>query len=119
MVFHIPDGVKIYGGYNPTTDSQDIPANVTILSGDIDSNDALDANGKITTGTNTGNAYHVVLASPAYYDGVGVTIDGFSITGGNANGSSTIAVNGNLVYNSQSGGIYTYYGTNTLSNNDV
>ncbi|MBB3842005.1 parallel beta-helix repeat protein, partial [Runella defluvii] len=117
VTFHIPDGVTIEGGYN-ATGSRDIAANATILSGDIDNNDVLDANGKITSGNAT-NAYHVVLASAASTGGVGVTIDGFSITGGNANGSSGITVNGTSIPRVGGGGICTAFGTNTLSNNTL
>ncbi len=109
VVFHIPDGVTIEGGYNAATNSRDITANVTVLSGDIDNNNTLD----------NGNAYHVVLASANSTTGVGVTIDGFSVTGGNAKGSSSITVNGNSIYRDSGGGIYTNFGTNTLSNNTL
>ncbi len=47
VVFHIPDGVTIEGGYNAATGLRtEAPfggLGATILSGDIDSNDALDA----------------------------------------------------------------------------
>ncbi|HAK78025.1 MAG TPA: hypothetical protein DCM71_14220, partial [Runella sp.] len=108
ITFHIPDGVTMEGGYNATTGSRDIAANVTTLSGDIGTADIA-----------TDNAYHVVLASAASSGGVGVTIDGFSITGGNASEGSTITVNGNTLYRYIGGGIYTFYGMNTLSNNTL
>ncbi len=109
VVFHIPDGVTIEGGYNAATNSRDITANVTVLSGDIDNNNTLD----------NGNAYHVVLASANSTTGVGVTIDGFSITGANANGSGSFIVNDNYIQKFYGGGISTRAGTNTLSNNTL
>jgi len=106
VTFHLPDGIAIYGGFPNGGGSQDVVANPTILSGDIG-----------TVIDNSDNTYHVVLASASSIDGIGVTIDGFSITGGNANESGTITVNGNDIEVGNGGGIATYYGTNTLTNN--
>jgi parallel beta-helix repeat protein len=66
---------------------------VTILSGDIS-----------TPGDNSDNSYHVVTGS-----GVSATtiLDGFTITGGNANGPNTL---------SYGGGIYNYMGSPTVTN---
>jgi hypothetical protein len=118
--FHIPDGVTIKGGYNAATGNRDITANVTTLSGDFNGNDIVSGSGATLSITNnTENAYHVVLASAASSGGVGVTIDGFTIKGGNANDPTGFLVNGNFSYREEGGGIYTYYGTNTLSNNTL
>ncbi len=106
VTFHLPDGIAIYGGFPNGGGSQDVGANPTILSGDIG-----------TVIDNSDNTYHVVLASASSIDGIGVTIDGFSITGGNANESGIITVNGNDIEVGYGGGIATYYGTNTLTNN--
>jgi Putative metal-binding motif/Secretion system C-terminal sorting domain len=109
LTFHIPDGVTIEGGYNASTGARDITANVTILSGDIG-----------TASDSTDNAYHVVLASAASNSGVGVTIDGFTITGGNTNAANTaVTVNGNSIFRIYGGGISSYLGTNTMSNNTL
>ena len=109
--FHVKDGVKIYGGFfgnqnNPP--ARQIPAHNTILSGDIG-----------IEGVNTDNVFHVVLASAPSSGGIGVTIDGFTISGGNADGSVSITVNGNDIIRNRGGGIYTYGGTNTLTNNTL
>ncbi|MBK9213497.1 MAG: hypothetical protein IPO14_11240 [Saprospiraceae bacterium] len=107
--FFVKDGVKIYGGFAGTETALSqrlITTNVTILSGDIG-----------TVGVATDNAYHVVLTSAASSGGVGVTIDGFTITGGNANVSTFIMVNSNPFARFNAGGVYTYNGTNTVSNN--
>jgi hypothetical protein len=109
--FHLRDGLKIYGGFAGTETSitaRNIAANPTILSGDIG-----------TLEDATDNAYHVVLASAAETTGIGMTIDGFSITGGNADVSSVIIVNGYNVFRDLGGGIYATHGTNTLTNNTL
>ncbi len=115
VTFHIPDGVKIEGGYNAATNSRDITANVTILSGDIDNNDEI-TDGKITSGNNN-NTYHVVIAAGS----VGVTIDGFFITGGNANDAtfSRMTVGLYEIYRAFGGSIQIIGGTNTISNNTL
>jgi hypothetical protein len=110
ITFHIPDGVTIEGGYNASTGTRDITANVTTLSGDIDNNNTLD----------DGNAYHVVLTTTASSNTTStIKIDGFAITGGNANGTYYIIVNGNTVARNIGGGICTLSGTNTLTNNMI
>ena len=56
-------------------------ANVTILSGDIDNNDSQTPiiTDLATVTGNTTNSYHVVTGA------TGATLDGFTITAGNAN----------------------------------
>jgi len=82
--FRMIEGVEIYGGFAGTevlpserTDYGVGGANETILSGDIG-----------TVGNNSDNTYHVFY----HPDGIGLTssavLDGFTITGGNANGST-------------------------------
>ena len=72
--FALAVGVAVYGGFagvETALGDRDPAANVTILSGDIR-----------TPGVITDNSYHVVVgASDA-------TLDGFTMTGGNANGES-------------------------------
>ena len=119
--FYVKDGVKIYGGFAGTEtllSERNITANITTLSGDFNSNDAVSGSGSTLSITgNTENAYHVVLASAPTSGGLGVTVDGFSIIGGNANTNTVITVNGNNVARDNGGGIYTINGTNTLTNN--
>ncbi len=114
--FHIPDGVTILGGYDAATDSRNISANVTTLSGDLDGDDIIDANGAISSG-NTNNANSVVMAA----GNTGVTIDGFYITGGNANVNSFTLIfsNSYFYYNDFGGGIFIDRGTNTITNNTL
>lgn len=85
VAFVMKSGVGLYGGFagNETARSQrDVETNVTILSGDIgDSGDATD------------NSYHVLIGAS------NAILDGFTITGGNANGA---------VYHARGGGLICY-----------
>jgi hypothetical protein len=71
--FQLAAGVSLYGGFagnEVTRGARNIAYNKTILSGDIG-----------TPGVNTDNVYHVVTGA------TGAVIDGFTITGGMANGA--------------------------------
>lgn len=107
--FTLVNGVALYGGFAGTEtarDQRDWEAHVTVLSGDLDGNDTTDANGVVTNTSNiTGsNAYHVVT-------GGGVTetavLDGFTITGGQANGGAQ---------DMRGSGMYNAGGSPTLTN---
>ncbi|MDR1341406.1 MAG: hypothetical protein LBK58_15335, partial [Prevotellaceae bacterium] len=107
--FVMKPGVKIYGGFptgasdvnNNTLSSRNWVANQTILSGDIG-----------TAGTATDNIYHVVIAA----GNLGTALlDGFTITGGYGNTSSSITVNGRSIARNYGAGI-TVHGTMTFSN---
>lgn len=107
--FQLVDGVSIYGGFAATeTDrtERDWKVNLSILSGDIDGDDAVDARGVVTS-TNSivgGNNHHVVTGS-------GVTrtarLDGFIVTAGKADGATPFDLGG---------GIYNHEGSPTLYN---
>ena len=75
--FQLLNGVELKGGYAglgaPDPDLRDIDGNTSILSGDIG-----------VAGTNGDNSYHVVTGSSVDSNGI---LDGFTITGGHANGS--------------------------------
>jgi len=75
--FQLIDGVAVYGGFAGTEtarDQRDPAANVTILRGDL--------NGDDVGFTNNGdNSYHVVTGADD------TTLDGFTISGGNADGA--------------------------------
>ena len=89
--FQLGSGVGVYGGFAGTEGSlneRDWLANVTILSGDIG-----------TAGNTSDNVYHVITASAM--DSTAI-LDGFTVTGGNANSASFPDDTG--------GGMYTYYG---------
>ncbi|QNA44166.1 Ig-like domain-containing protein [Lacibacter sediminis] len=79
--FSLKEGVSIYGGFSgieTSIDQRNLTLNKTVLSGDIDQND----NGGIASQAN--NSYHVVDGSNAR--NAPITIDGFTIKGGNALG---------------------------------
>ncbi len=102
-------GTTIWGGYPNGGGVRDWVANPTILSGDIG-----------TANDSTDNAYHVLLAvgsSSATPITNTLKIDGFTITGGNANNNTgTITVNGVTVPRNFGGGMLNYYAAPTLSN---
>jgi hypothetical protein len=143
--FHLKNGVALYGGFAGTETSRnqrDWESHVTVLSGDIDGDDIVDAHGVVTDTARIqgNNAYHVVVGS-------GVTgsslLDGFTVTAGatatsggcpdecgagilNEGGSPTIrhlTFRGNMA-RSAGGGMYNDGGSPTLaqvtfSDNDV
>jgi len=97
--FHMKNGVAVYGGFagwEGTVDERNNwgigQVNETILSGDLKDNDGKPSEDFAE------NAYHVV-----YNSGINSTaiIDGFTITGGNANGDDYAGTGGGI-YNSSS-----------------
>ena len=85
--------VAIYGGFAGTESvlsERNVSLNRTVLSGDLDMD-----------GDTSDNAYHVVTGA------TGATIDGFTITLGNADGSGS---------NDRGGGMYNYYDSPTVTN---
>ncbi len=100
--FQMKEGISIFGGFagNEAFDYdkslRDFDANQTILSGDIG-----------TPGVNTDNCYHVFY----HPQGLGLTslavLDGFTITGGNANGSNP---------HYDGGGIFNYSNSPVIKN---
>jgi hypothetical protein len=96
--FQLKNGVKMYGGYagygaaNP--DARDLAQFPSILSGDVG-----------TVGASSDNAYHVITAS-----GVDATavLDGFTITAGNANDTTTTG-------RFEGGGLYVASGSPTVN----
>jgi cysteine-rich repeat protein len=78
--FVMKNGVGIYGGFNGTETAlsqRNWTMNVTTLSGDIG-----------TVGVNSDNSYHVIFNDQNGLDNTAI-LDGFTITGGNANGNAT------------------------------
>lgn len=103
--FTFYNGMKIYGGFNgsETQLSERNPkTNITILSGDINDNDNAIINA--TEATRQDNAYHVISVRGNTKD---LFIDGFKITGGNANGPTLTTGAGALqYYHTRGGAIY-------------
>ncbi len=103
--FVLKKGVSVYGGFAGTEtglEQRNWETNPAVLSGDIG-----------VTGNSTDNAYHVVIAAG---DVGTVCLDGFTVTNGNANGSGSITVNANTVYQYSGGGIYNTYSSPVLTN---
>ncbi|MFN4253787.1 MAG: right-handed parallel beta-helix repeat-containing protein, partial [Saprospiraceae bacterium] len=99
FTFLLKDGVKIFGGFDGSEtmrSERDWVTNVTTLSGDLNGNDVGFTN-------NGENAHHVVVSVS---DGSATELDGFTITGGNANGSGSITVSPVTVARFQCGGFY-------------
>lgn len=96
--FQLKNGVDVYGGYPSGGGTRSPQANVTTLSGDLNGDD-------IGSTNNVENSYHVVTGSGTDPTAV---LDGFTITGGNANAAS--------LPNSLGGGMYNDYGSPTVAN---
>ncbi len=93
--------VALFGGFAGTEDpaaftpaDRDLTANETILSGDLLGND----NGQVAHNepTRHDNSFHVVVGAD------NASLDGFTITGGNANGDPGAADSGGGMYNDRS-----------------
>jgi hypothetical protein len=118
--FILRPGVEIRGGYPSSADnntaeaSRDWTSNPTTLSGDIDN---VPDGGNAMSGFSgmDGNVYHVVIGVDIPNDG-NTILDGFTIRGGNADGSGSITVDGQLFGKSNGAGMYNYYSSPVLTN---
>ncbi|MEM8859154.1 MAG: choice-of-anchor Q domain-containing protein, partial [Chloroflexota bacterium] len=107
--FQLVDNVLILGGFDGSETARserDWRTNQTVLSGDIDGNDAVGSSGILTDTANiTGtNSYHVVTGSGTSATAV---LDGFTVTAGQATGNSP---------NNRGGGMVNLTGSPTLTN---
>lgn len=90
--FVLKNGVIMKGGYagfgEPDPDARDIDSYQTILSGDMNGDDVEvnDPCDLLTDPSRADNCYHVVTSSESDYYGPNTILDGFTITGGNADG---------------------------------
>ncbi len=102
--FGLINGVVIKGGYagfgEPDPNAQDIVVYETILSGDLDGNDV----GQLEDSSRNENSYQIVTGSG---NDANAILDGFTITGGNANGTDS---------DSDGAGMYNYQGSPTVTN---
>ena len=100
--FQLINGVALMGGYAgfgaPDPNARDIELYETILSGDLNGDDAdvADPEDLLNEPTRAENSYHVVTTVGT--DNTSV-LDGFTITGGNANGNSQQLYWGGGIYN--------------------
>ncbi len=102
--FQMKNGVSIYGGFAGTetnhaqrTDYGFGETNETILSGDFNGDDVISGSGATLAITgNTENAYHVFHHPAGYTLTSTAVLDGFTIKGGNADGSTD---DGGGIYN--------------------
>jgi hypothetical protein len=105
--FTLKNGVQIYGGFSgdeALLAERDIADNLTVLSGDLLGNDG--PPGSFTN--NADNSFHVVNAASTNATAV---LDGFTITGGNANVASSNQDRG--------GGILMLAGSNSTIRNCI
>jgi predicted outer membrane repeat protein len=108
--FQMKNGVEIYGGFAGTetsidqrTEFNDGETNETILSGDLNGNDDFDvSNGGYLDGTGDDNCYHVFYHPSGTNLDNSAILDGFTITGGNANAASPPDNQGGGIFNKES-----------------
>jgi parallel beta-helix repeat protein/predicted outer membrane repeat protein len=101
--FQMKNGVALYGGFAGTESSlteRDWVTHVTILSGDLNGDDVP------PFGNNGENSYHVFYHPEGTNLDSTAILDGFTISGGNAN----------ITYVNQGGGMYNDGSSPTLSN---
>jgi len=119
-LFHVKNGVKLFGNFNGTeTDitQRDFGTNTTFLSGDLNDDDVVNSSfiDLEIIGT-TDNIYHVILIFDPSPVVLPVTIDGFTIKGGNANGTSYYSIAGTTVMKYRGGGILIENAPTTITN---
>jgi predicted outer membrane repeat protein len=104
--FNIDYAVKLEGGYagygEPNPDERNVDTYKTILSGDLNGNDVEVTRPQdlLEESTRADNSYHVVNVYLYYNNDSEPVLDGFTITGGNADGAYR---------DNQGGGMYMYY----------
>ncbi len=102
--FQLTGGVALYGGFagwETSLDQRDLDTNGTTLSGDLNGNDGPDFT------SNGENSYHVLTSTDV---GSNAVLDGFTISGGNANGGGP---------DSSGGGMYNEGGSLTTVSNCI
>jgi hypothetical protein len=104
--FYLAGGVQMYGGFagtETTLAARDYATNVTILSGDIG-----------TANTTSDNCHHVVMSVNESTAG---TLDGFTVTRGNANTMyGSLTVNSITIYRNYGGGMYNRSSSPSITN---
>lgn len=107
--FIMGNGIALYGGFaggEATLALRDAKANVTILSGDLSGNDVVTGSGStLSIANNAENSYHVISNNNNALAGNAV-LDGFTVSGGNANG---------LGIDGSGGGMFNYTASPTVT----
>jgi predicted outer membrane repeat protein len=106
IAFKFHPNTAVYGGFAGTEtqlSQRDITTSLTVLSGDIDNNDAVTNGVDATTNQIAGNnSYHVVVMDGTTVAGTilaSTILDGFTITGGKADGAAPDSSGGGLLCN--------------------
>jgi hypothetical protein len=99
--FYLLTGVALYGGFHGvesqlTERDNPVDPGITVLSGDLSGNDGVDASG--APSNRDDNTYHVVVGA------MRAVLDGFTLTGGNANGTTSEQQAGGGMYCQQCDG---------------
>ncbi|MBB4119281.1 hypothetical protein GGR32_001579, partial [Mesonia hippocampi] len=118
--FVMVKNVQLYGGFDPTngvtnlSHTRDFTSTTgSILSGDFNNDDVVTGSGASLNFTNnTENAHHVVISVS---DVGNALLNGFSITGGNANGGNHITVNGQIIWLHNGGGMHNHSSSPSLT----
>ena len=105
--FQMIEGVAIYGGFAGTesatserTDYGNGETNETILSGDFNDDDVITGSGAtLVISENSENCYHIIDHPSGYTLTSSAILDGFTLKGGNANGSANPDNDGAAIYN--------------------
>jgi hypothetical protein len=114
VTFHLRNGVAMYGGFPTGGGVRNITANPTILSGDFNGDDVITGTGSTLSITgNSENAFHVVISIS---DNSTTRLDGFTITGGNANLFGSISVESSALFQNPGGGMYNLSSNPTIEN---
>ncbi|MBB4120091.1 hypothetical protein GGR32_002403, partial [Mesonia hippocampi] len=118
--FVMVKNVQIYGGFDPANNITDLSHQRyfsdygSILSGDFNDDDQITGSGAtLSFSNNTENAYHVLIAAKNIGN---ASIDGFMLTGGNADTSTTIQVNNASVSRHKGAGFYNSNASPRLTN---
>jgi hypothetical protein len=100
--FVLNAGVKIYGGFKSTSEEEETESVPDFGAEGRDGTSTL--SGERGEPGNADNVYHVVI-SAGFTDDTKPVLDGFTISGGNANGTGSINVNAKDVQKANGGGI--------------
>ena len=117
FTFLLKDGVSLYGGFDGTEtmlSERDFASNETILSGDFNGDDVVTGSGSsLSISNNTENAYHVLVSVS---DAATTVLDGFTVSGGNANGFFFITLESNSIDQIVGGGMLNYDSHPSITN---